>query len=65
MHRLMIRCPATQQLIPTGVSIDEASFQTPENTLGINRVRCPHCQSMHRWSYADAVFEPKTSSRNA
>jgi hypothetical protein len=58
MRRLMITCPETQKPLPTGISMDEATFTDPTSRLGHHATSCPHCQGVHRWSKADAVLEP-------
>jgi hypothetical protein len=55
MPRLMIMCPDTKKLIPTGLSMDKHSFDA--STLEDNTVRCPACGKDHTWSKSDVVFE--------
>jgi hypothetical protein len=54
----MIRCPVTQQLLSTGVTMDEALFNSPMNIMGRYIMSCAHCQSVHRWGKEDVVLEP-------
>ena len=63
MPRLMIRCPRTYQLIQTGITMDEDSFQDPTNHLGHNLTSCPFCPDIHPWNKADAVLEPASLAR--
>jgi hypothetical protein len=53
--RVMIRCPQTQEPIPTGMSMDEQSFESA--TLSQNSVQCPQCGQMHTWDKEDAWLE--------
>lgn len=59
MRRLMIICPETHQWIPTGISMDDATFKDPTSRLGQHATSCPQCHSVHRWSKTDATLEPE------
>jgi endogenous inhibitor of DNA gyrase (YacG/DUF329 family) len=52
MGMVMITCPKTKKPVPTGISMDKASFNS--STLTNNSVGCPHCGSMHVWNKKDA-----------
>lgn len=57
MPRLMITCPTTNKAVPTGMSMDQASFENPTNTMENNSSQCAACGQMHTWSKADAFLE--------
>ena len=61
MPRIMIKCPKTKKLVPTGFAMDKASFDNPTNVLTNNTVSCPACGQNHTWSKSDAVLEVKQS----
>lgn len=56
MGAIMIRCPATNELIPVGIDTDKDSF------IGLPDVKaapvhCPVCGGLHSWSKKDAILE--------
>lgn len=55
MAMVMITCPVTERLVPTGIETDPASIGLipPVNT----RLTCPACGQEHVWSILDARFE--------
>jgi endogenous inhibitor of DNA gyrase (YacG/DUF329 family) len=56
MAEVMIKCPETGKLVPTGFSMDKASFESSSlknNTLS----DCPACGKNHVWSKEDAVLK--------
>ena len=55
MPRVMIRCPRTDRPIPTGIAMNEQSFQSSD--LLDNAVACPECGGAHVWSKEDAYVE--------
>jgi len=57
MPRVMIKCPNTKILIPTGIAMSKSSFDNPTNVLAKYTVRCPSCGEKHIWSKSDAVLE--------
>ena len=57
MPRVMIKCPKTLKLVPTGIAMSKSSFDNPTNVLATNTVRCPSCGEKHIWSKSDAVLE--------
>ena len=58
MGRVMIKCPKTGEMIPTGISMDEESFRN-SRTLQGGRVQCPECGAIHTWSASDAIVVDK------
>lgn len=56
MGAIMIRCPATDQLIPVGIDTDKDTFQALPN-VEATPVRCPACGGEHSWSKKDAVLD--------
>jgi hypothetical protein len=56
MGAIMIRCPATDELIPVGIDTDRETFDSlPE--VPARPVRCPACGGQHAWSKKDALLE--------
>jgi hypothetical protein len=56
MGAIMIRCPATNELVPVGIDTDKDSFQgLPE--VAASPLHCPACGGQHAWSKKDAVLE--------
>ena len=53
--RIMIRCPVTGRPISTGLTADPKTWSG--RPLGINKVACPECKSLHAWSKPDAWLE--------
>jgi hypothetical protein len=54
IKRLLVRCPSTAKLTPTGQNIEEqllaaAKVKTPKCT-------CPHCRQVHSWTKKDVVL---------
>lgn len=45
MPSLMIKCPTTQKLIPTGIAADKVSFESGQ--FSNNAVKCSACGQMH------------------
>ncbi len=58
MGRVMIKCPKTGEMIPTGISMDEESSRSSRILEG-GRVECPECGAIHVWSKSDAVVVDK------
>jgi endogenous inhibitor of DNA gyrase (YacG/DUF329 family) len=52
MGMVVIKCPKTGKVIPTGVGMDKASFQT--SSMSNNTVSCPACGGTHTWDKKDA-----------
>lgn len=55
MGAISIRCPATGELVSTGMSMDPVSFY--RSVLTGNSVKCPHCGVTHIWSKAEAIID--------
>ena len=55
MPRVMIKCPNTQKLVPTGMAMDKSSFDS--STLTNNTVHCSACGKNHTWSKSEAILE--------
>jgi hypothetical protein len=56
MGAIMIRCPATNELVPVGIDTDRDSFMALPNVQA-TPVHCPACGGYHAWSKKDAVLE--------
>jgi hypothetical protein len=56
MGAIMIRCPATNELIPVGIDTDRDSFSGLPDVVAAP-VQCPACGGLHSWSKRDAVLE--------
>ncbi|WP_068028332.1 hypothetical protein [Rhodoplanes sp. Z2-YC6860] len=50
---LQFSCPTAQQMIDSGMEMDEQTFRTAR--LRIVTVSCPHCDRKHRFLLADGV----------
>jgi hypothetical protein len=62
MPRVMIKCPKTLKLVPTGIAVGKSSFDNPTNIVAKYTVRCPSCGEKHTWSKSDAVLKYAKSS---
>lgn len=51
---IVVRCPTTDKLFPTGVATDPASFNTAE--FENNSTQCPRCGEMHRWGDSEIAL---------
>ncbi len=56
MGAIMIRCPATDQLVPVGIDTDKDSFNSLPNVTA-TPVHCPLCGGEHAWSKEDAILD--------
>jgi hypothetical protein len=54
IKRILVRCPATAKLTPTGLTIDEDLFE--DTPLKNHKLTCPHCQQVHAWTKKDVVL---------
>lgn len=54
IKRILVRCPATAKLTPTGLTIDEELY--PDTPLKNHKLSCPHCQQVHAWTKKDVVL---------
>lgn len=52
--RLLIRCPSTAKLIPTGQTIEEEAWSDAK--LKQAKLSCPHCQGTHAWKKEDVIL---------
>jgi hypothetical protein len=52
---VMIKCPNTGQMVPTGIAMDKEGFKTAE--LANNSFQCPACRQTHTWSKKDASLQ--------
>jgi hypothetical protein len=56
MGAIMIRCPATNELIPVGIDADRDTFGGLPDVKAAP-VDCPACGGKHSWSKKDAILE--------
>ena len=56
MGAIMIRCPATNELIPVGIDADRDTFAGLPDVKAAP-VHCPACGGKHSWSKKDAILE--------
>ena len=54
IKRILVRCPATAKLTPTGQTVDEELWDTAK--LKERKGICPHCQGRHDWTKKDVVL---------
>jgi hypothetical protein len=54
IKRILVRCPATSKLTPTGQTVEEEAWA--ETKLKEHKVPCPHCQGKHAWTKKDVVL---------
>ena len=52
--RILVRCPATGKLAPTGKTVEESAWE--ETKLNRPRLTCPHCHQVHNWTKKDVVL---------
>jgi hypothetical protein len=52
--RVLVRCPATSKLIPTGQTVEEELW--PDTKLKEHKAPCPHCRGTHAWAKKDVVL---------
>lgn len=52
MHSVLIACPQTFDLVPTGFEADSVDELEAENML----FDCPSCHGDHPWTPAEAVL---------
>ncbi len=53
MPAVMIKCPTSNELIPTHTEADSLEDLEPTNNV---RVNCPNCRQDHEWTVADAIL---------
>jgi len=54
IKRILVRCPSTRKLAPTGKTIEEALWKNTK--LNRPRLTCPHCRQVHSWTKDDVVL---------
>jgi hypothetical protein len=60
MGEAMIKCPITGKYVPTGISLDRATFESIE--MSHNSSTCPACGGVHQWDKKDVHWiEPLES----
>ena len=55
MANVVIKCPKTGKLVPTGMNMDEASFKT--SSMSGNSFICPACGETHTWNKDQASLQ--------
>jgi hypothetical protein len=55
MPMILIKCPVTQEPLPTNMSMEGESFELSD--LSRNSTSCPHCGGIHIWDKKDAWLE--------
>jgi hypothetical protein len=54
IKRLLVRCPSTAKLTPSGQTINEALWAAAK--IKSHKMTCPHCQQVHTWTKKDVVL---------
>ena len=54
IKRLLVRCPSTAKLTPTGQTIEEKLWADAK--VKTQKVKCPHCHLVHSWTKKDVVL---------
>jgi hypothetical protein len=54
IKRLLVRCPSTAKLTPTGQTIEEALWAAAK--VKTPKFTCPHCRQVHTWTKKDVVL---------
>ena len=54
IKRLLVRCPSTAKLTPTGRTIDEKLWAAAK--VKNQKFACPHCRQTHTWTKKDVVL---------
>jgi D-lyxose ketol-isomerase len=52
--RILVRCPSTAKLTPTGQVVEEEAWA--ETKLKPRKVTCNHCNNVHAWTKKDVVL---------
>ena len=55
MPRVMIRCPATEMVVATNLTMDEGTFDAIR--IQGQRFQCKACNQLHTWGTVDAWVE--------
>jgi hypothetical protein len=56
MANIVIRCPASRQVIPTGLTTDMIVLDAMDITLAL---QCPVCGNTHTWKQKDAWIDER------
>jgi hypothetical protein len=48
IKRLLVRCPSTAKLTPTGQTIEEKLWVAAK--VKTAKFTCPHCRQVHTWT---------------
>ncbi len=54
IKRILVRCPSTAKLTPTGQTVEEEAWG--DTKLKAHKVSCPHCAQVHDWTKKDVVL---------
>ena len=54
IKRLLVRCPSTAKLTPTGQTIEEQLWA--DTKVERQKFDCPHCDQVHTWTKKDVVL---------
>lgn len=54
IKRLLVRCPSTAKLTPTGQTIEEQLWATAK--VKNQKFNCAHCGQTHIWTKKDVVL---------
>ena len=54
IKRILVRCPSTGKLTPTGRTVKESAWEGTK--LDRPRITCPHCRQVHSWTKKDVVL---------
>ena len=54
IKRLLVRCPSTAKLTPTGQTIEEQLWETTK--VKTQKFSCAHCGQVHVWTKKDVVL---------
>jgi hypothetical protein len=52
--RILVRCPVTAKLTPTGQVVEEELWVGTK--LKTHKVTCAHCAQVHTWTKKDVVL---------
>jgi len=54
IKRILVRCPSTAKLTPTGKTIEESLWAAAK--VKNHKLSCPHCLQVHTWTKKDVVL---------
>ena len=54
IKRILVRCPSTAKLTPTGQTVEEESWG--DTKVKETKIECPHCETTHAWTKKDVVL---------